>query len=136
VLASPVGGVFPHYLTYYNPLLGGGPAAARAILVGYGEGLVDAAQWLNRKPGAARLTVVSDSQDVLQGAFVGKAVALRDRIPEGADYLLLYHYQTQIRRWPAILDTYAQRRPNHVVRLSGIDYARIYRLKPSSGRRA
>jgi hypothetical protein len=133
LLVWPVGGVFPHYLTYFNPLLGGGPAAARSILVGYGEGLVEAGRWLNQQPGAAQLTVVTDSRDVLQGVFVGQTVEVSNRFPENADYLVLYHYQTQIRRWPRVVDTYAQRRPDHVVRLNGVEYARIFRLKPSSG---
>ena len=42
--------MFPHYLAYYNPLLGGAPAAARLIPVGEGEGLREAAEWLNLQP--------------------------------------------------------------------------------------
>jgi 4-amino-4-deoxy-L-arabinose transferase-like glycosyltransferase len=134
LIAWPALSVFPHYLTYYNPLLGGGPVAARTIPVGYGEGLVDAARWLNQQPNAAQLTVVTDSHDVLQGAFVGRAIALSNRVPSTADYLVLYHYQTQLRHWPRVLNTYSRRQPDHVVRLNGIDYARVYRLQPAPGR--
>ena len=40
----------PYYLSYYNPLLGGGPAAQRTVMVGNGEGLDQVAAWLNAQP--------------------------------------------------------------------------------------
>jgi 4-amino-4-deoxy-L-arabinose transferase-like glycosyltransferase len=135
LMAWPVASVFPHYLTYYSPLLGGGPAAARTILVGYGEGLVDAARWLNLRPDAARLTVVADSHDVLQAAFVGTALPLRDRLPESASYLVVYHYQSQVRPAPSVLAPFRRRPPDQVIRLNGIDYARIYRVMPADRQR-
>jgi hypothetical protein len=127
ILIWPLASVFPHFLTYYNPLLGGGPAATRIMLVGYGEGLVDAARWLNSRPNAERLTVAADSHDVLQAAFVGRVVPLGDRPPESADYVVIYHYQRQIRLRPRVLTAFDQRQPEQVIRLNGIEYARIYR---------
>jgi 4-amino-4-deoxy-L-arabinose transferase-like glycosyltransferase len=135
LMVWPAASVFPHYLTYYNPVLGGGPAAARMILVGYGEGLVDAAQWLNRRPNAERLTVAADSHDVFQAAFFGRAVPLSDRPPESAAYVVLYHYQSQIHLWPRILATYRNREPEQVIRLNGVEYARIYRVTRTDGSR-
>jgi hypothetical protein len=130
----PTASVFPHYLTYYNPVLGGGPAAARMILVGYGEGLIDAARWFNLRPDAEGLTVAADSHDVFQAAFIGQAVPLSDRPPESAAYVVLYHYQSQIHLWPRVLATYRNREPEHVIRLNGIEYARIYRVRRADGR--
>lgn len=122
----PVAAIYPHYLTYYNPLLGGGSVAARAILVGGGEGLNEAARWLNSRPQAETLLVATHSADALQATFIGKAVELRSRVPESADYVVLYSYQTRIRRSPSLLAEYARRQPVHSVRLNGIDYASIY----------
>jgi hypothetical protein len=119
--------VYPHYLAYYNPLLGGGAAAVRAIPVGEGAGLKEAAEWLNARPNAAGLSVVSHSFDVLKAVFVGGGEALRDRVPAGTDYVVLYNYQTQIGQSPSVLGVYGSRQPEHVVRLNGIEYARIYR---------
>lgn len=42
---------WPSYLTAYNPLAGGIPAAARIFLAGWGEGLEEAAACLNDLPG-------------------------------------------------------------------------------------
>src|SRR6185436_8918073 len=46
--------VYPYYLAYYNPLLGGGAAARRAFVVGWGEGLDIVTDYLNKKPDAER----------------------------------------------------------------------------------
>ena len=134
VMAWPVVSVAPHYLTYYNPLFGGGAAAARMIVVGYGEGLVDAARWLNLRPDAERLTVAADSHDVLQAAFVGQALPLGDRLPESVAYVVVYHYQAQVRPSPRVLVPLRGRAPDEVIRLNGIEYARIYRVTPADRR--
>jgi hypothetical protein len=128
VLAAwPLLSVFPYYLAYYNPLLGGGATAVRAIPVGEGEGLIEVARWLNAQPGASSLSVASDSFDVLQATFVGSGETLRDRVPASADYVVLYSYQTQIGHSPHVVAEYGQRTPEFTVRLNGIDYARVYR---------
>ncbi|MCB0189657.1 MAG: hypothetical protein KDE31_35545, partial [Caldilineaceae bacterium] len=40
---------YPYYLTYYNPLLGGGKAAVAVMQIGRGEGANRAADYLNRQ---------------------------------------------------------------------------------------
>jgi hypothetical protein len=127
VAAWPAASVFPHYLAYYNPLAGGGAAAVRAIPVGEGEGLRDAASWLNARPRAGDLYVVSDSFDSLQATLLGSGETLRDRVPPSADYVVLYNYQTQIGHSPRVVGEYAGREPEHIVSLNGIEYARVYR---------
>ena len=39
----------PYYLTYYNPILGGPRAAADTLMIGQGEGLDQAADWLSQE---------------------------------------------------------------------------------------
>jgi hypothetical protein len=130
--AAPAVAVFPHYLAYYNPLLGGGAGAARLIPVGEGEGLREAAAWLNAQPDAANLYVASDSFETLKASFVGGGETLRDRVPGGASFVVLYLYQTQIGHSPRVVSEYAGRQPAHVVTLRGIEYARIYRVERSA----
>ncbi len=55
----------PSYLTAYNPLAGGATAASRVMLVGWGEGLEDAAAYLNEAP---------ESEDGRAAAWYGKNV--------------------------------------------------------------
>ena len=119
---------YPYYLSYYSPLLGGGPVAERTVMVGNGEGLDQVAAWLNARPNAADLWVVSHSFDILQALFVGSGEPLRDRVPSNADYVVLYRFQTQVEHNPRVLDEYLSRRtPEYVVWINGIEYARIYR---------
>ena len=41
---------FPYYLSYYNPLMGGAAKAPDIMMIGWGEGLDQAARYLNAKP--------------------------------------------------------------------------------------
>jgi hypothetical protein len=126
--ARPAYSTYPYYLSYYNPLIGGGPTAQRTVMVGNGEGLDQVAAWLNARPNAADQWVVSDSFDILQALIVGSGESLRDRVPSNADYVVLYRFQTQINHSPRVLEQYWDARtPEHVVWINGIEYARIYR---------
>jgi Dolichyl-phosphate-mannose-protein mannosyltransferase len=134
VLAAwPAVSVFPHYLAYYNPLLGGAPAAARLIPVGEGEGLREAAEWLNLQPDAIDLAVVADSFDALKANFVGGGEPLRDRVSPSTDFVVLYVYQDQIGHSPQVTAAYADQAPALVVQLNGLDYVRVYN-GPRGGR--
>lgn len=125
--AAALGSVYPYYLAYYNPLLGGGPAAARTVMVGNGEGLDQAAEWLNARPDAGNLWVAAHSFDILQGMYVGSGEPLRERAPSQADYILVYGRRIQMKRWGPSLESYlAARQPVHSVTINGIELVRIY----------
>jgi hypothetical protein len=132
--AWPAASTYPYFLSYYSPLLGGGPAAQRTVMVGNGEGLDQVAVWLNARPDAADLWVISHSFDILQARIVGSGESLRDRVPSNADYVVLYRFQMQIEHSPRVLQEYLTRRtPEYVVWINGIEYARIYRGPHQSG---
>jgi 4-amino-4-deoxy-L-arabinose transferase-like glycosyltransferase len=120
-------GAYPYYLAYYNPLLGGTTGAAERVMVGYGEGLDQVADWLNARPNATSLWVGAHSFDILQPQIDGQGESLRDRIPSQADYIVLYRFQLQVGQSPRVIDQYLGRRePELVVRLNGLDYAYVY----------
>jgi 4-amino-4-deoxy-L-arabinose transferase-like glycosyltransferase len=50
---------YPYYLTYYNPLIGGIRKAQDVLLIGWGEGLNDAASYLREKPDFQKLKILS-----------------------------------------------------------------------------
>ena len=137
----------PYYLTYYNPLLGGPQKASESILVGWGEGLDQAARYLNDKPDSDALRVVSWYGDGPFGYFFeGHAIHYRasrlglaprpsanhsnaaepEEQPDIPDYVVLYVNQWQRQLAPQEI---LARRPEHVVRLGGVEYARIYNLR-------
>ena len=50
---------YPYYLSYFNPLMGGSQRAPQVLMIGWGEGLDRAARYLNDKPDADQLYVMS-----------------------------------------------------------------------------
>jgi hypothetical protein len=125
--ASNLLGSYPYYLAYYNPILGGTTGAAERVMVGYGEGLDQVADWLNARPNATSLWVGAHSFDILQPQIDGQGESLRDRVPSQADYIVLYRFQLQVGQSPRVIDQYLGRRdPLLVVQLNGLDYAYVY----------
>jgi hypothetical protein len=119
----------PYYLAYYNPLLGGGPAAVRAIPVGWGEGMAQAGAYIRAQHNGCDRPVASWFEPVLE-PFVCTPV-LRPRVifePGRVDYAVLYIDQLQRNNEPRAIERLRGISPVHTVRLHGIDYARIYQL--------
>jgi len=126
---------WPYYFTYYNPVLGGGPAAVQTLMVGWGEGLDRAAAWLNDLPNAVDLRVVSWYSTTFEPFFKGQAIYKLEeekisRSPKpglAADYVVLYVNQVQ-RELPSAgaLQFFRASTPAFTVTLHGIDYAWIY----------
>jgi len=127
--------VFPYYFNYYNPLVGGASRAPQVMMIGWGEGLDQAARYLNTQPNAAKLKVASWYPDgPFSYLFVGET-SLKD-LPTSAkdlpkvDYLVLYTHQWQ-RQLPSqeFLADFENITPEKVVTIGNLEYARIYRLR-------
>jgi hypothetical protein len=120
--------VLPYYMTYFNPLLGGGPAAARTVMIGNGEGMDQVAAYFNQLPNAEQLWVASHSFDLLAAKCRCDGEPLRDRAPAEADYLVVYGRRIQLRRWGAGLEQlFQEHEPVQRVWINGIEMARVYR---------
>jgi 4-amino-4-deoxy-L-arabinose transferase-like glycosyltransferase len=119
----------PYYLTYYNPLLGGGREAVRLLPVGSGEGLDLAARYLDSKAEAPALRVASWYRWQFAPFFHGETSQLYQVEPAlSADYAVFYVNQVQRQRPdPALVRYFESRTPEQVIRLHGFDYAWIYR---------
>jgi 4-amino-4-deoxy-L-arabinose transferase-like glycosyltransferase len=121
---------YPYYLTYYNPLLGGLPAAANTITVGWGEGLDEAGRYLSTKPNVARLKVTSWYASTFAPFFPGQTISYakeKEKALSG-DYVIFYINQVQ-RQYPdeEMFRFFQERYPlDRVIRLDGVDYAWIY----------
>jgi hypothetical protein len=125
---------YPYYLTYYNPLAGGAAAAERWIMVGWGEGLDQAAAWINEQPEGETARVVSWYGDGPLSYF------LQSREPVASfwspefwldvDYAVVYisQWQRQIPDW-ATSEYFRNATPAHVVTIQGQEVARIYDLR-------
>ena len=93
-------GAYPYYLGYFNPLLGGAQKASQVMMVGWGEGLDQAADYLNALPGSKGLKVISwCGEGCFSYFFKGYTIEMDwDMSPaeiQKADYAILYINQLQ-----------------------------------------
>jgi hypothetical protein len=100
----------PYYGTHHNLLVGGSPVARHILHLGdEGEGLDLAANFLNQRPGAERLTVgVQDVNDLMfKSNFVGSVESITH--PD-IDYKVYFIHNTQrnkgVYRWEEIQKAY------------------------------
>jgi hypothetical protein len=140
ILVQTLGTVrtFPYYLSYYNPLLGGTSRAPEVMTIGWGEGLDEAARYLNTRISGDRLRVAAWYDVCFAPFFAGRtrpiplqadlAPAQLERILE-ADYVVIYIHQWQRQMPQQLLEILAHQHPEHTVWINGLEYARIYRLR-------
>ncbi len=130
---------YPYVLTTYNPLLGGFARAVEQVPVGWGEGMEQAAAWLNAQPDAANLRVSAWYSDMIRPYLRTQTVSFsssgKDQL--AADYVVFYINQTQ-RQNPsqALINYFAQSRPVFQVDREGTPYVWVYRapaIQPVSG---
>jgi hypothetical protein len=120
---------YPYVLTYYNPLLGGYAQAARQVPVGWGEGLEQAAAWINAQPDASELLVSSWYGDMV-GPYL--KAGLNDFSSNGkdqlaADYVIFYINQSQRQKPnPSTFNYFAQQEPVFQVDYRGTPYVWVY----------
>ncbi len=119
----------PYELAYYNPLLGGGPAAVRVLPVGWGEGLGQAGRYISARTNGCDYPVATYYQPALEPFLCSPVVPLPDvALPGRVDYAVLYIDQIQRRNaWEATTRLQSSP-PVHTVRIHGIDYAFVYQL--------
>jgi 4-amino-4-deoxy-L-arabinose transferase-like glycosyltransferase len=118
----------PYYLSYYNPMLGGGAVAQNLFLVGWGEGMDQVGAYLRARPDIQYGPVLSALGQTLQ-PFV--PVDVRDVADFGslpANYAVVYRESIQRAANPALYAQLQTTVPLHTVTIHGIDYAQIYQL--------
>jgi hypothetical protein len=130
---------FPYYLSYYNPLLGGPGRAPQVMQIGWGEGLDQAARYLNQKPAPEKLKVVTWYP---LGPFSYFFQGHSNQFPDGPnlteqqwrdflenDYAVVYIHQAQRGLFSSQLEDYLEDRlPEYTVWINGIEYAQVYAL--------
>lgn len=129
---------FPYYVTYFNPLLGGNRRANQVLTIGSGEGLDLAAAYLNQKPNAAQLKVMSwygigpfsyyfDGESIpLSGARQWDS-AMIVRLQQ-MDYLVTYANQWRRGLPGGFFPWLEGTEPEYRVWFDGIELARIYNV--------
>jgi 4-amino-4-deoxy-L-arabinose transferase-like glycosyltransferase len=125
----------PYGIAYYNQLFGGTRAGVQTFLVGEGEGLGEAAAWLNAQPDITGVTVTSTMEHSLQASLRDGAQALSEKgrgLDAATGYVVVYIRHMQ--RWeqtgpPPPYDRFYRRvPPTHAVTIRGVDYVHIYQV--------
>lgn len=112
-------------LMAYNPLLGGAPAAARMLLVGWGEGYDLAAGWLNRQPNAGEAVAAVRGLSNFAPLYTGGTRSIAGYEPGRTDHVVFYRSEVQ-RRHPesepllAMLQDPPDARPLFIGRINGL----------------
>jgi hypothetical protein len=122
----------PYYFSYYNPLVGGSTKAPQVMMIGWGEGLDQAARYLNTKPDFDKLRVASWYSDgpfsyFFEGTTIQQDFPADPAEMVKADYIVLYIHQWQ-RQLPSqeFLNFFEAMTPEKVIDIDGLEYARIY----------
>jgi hypothetical protein len=122
---------YPYYLTYYNPLAGGSWAAAKLIRVGWGDGMEEAAAWLNAQPNAGQLRVATIIEQSFWPFFDGQIAPPDTHRTHSADYVLNYHRQIQNGvPFREFWEYYRARPAAFKLRVAGIDYVWLHQEPP------
>jgi hypothetical protein len=124
----------PYYLSYFNPLLGGGPVAQDLLLVGWGEGLEHVGAWLSARPDRDRGFVLAWIPDTLQPFLPRElraldiratTIALRNPAP---NYAVVYARGAMREDTPELAVEVSRTPPLYQLRMYGLDYATIYQI--------
>jgi hypothetical protein len=127
----------PYQVLAFNQLLGGTAAGARTFFMGWGEGLDQAARFLNSQPGDEPPRVMLGLWSGTFSYFFAGTIHWSDFSPgettvqqwRDSDYCIIYINQWQRGRLPQeLIDYLAAKDPALVVQLQGLDYAYVYNL--------
>jgi 4-amino-4-deoxy-L-arabinose transferase-like glycosyltransferase len=119
----------PYELAYVNPLTK--PFLGKRQL-GWGEGLDIAAAYLNAKPNSQDLQVATYYASQFEGLFTGSTVPIHQWESESNDYAIVYramHGRSEDSWESDVLQHFANKTPEKVITLGGIEYIWIYNLK-------
>ncbi|MCW5874119.1 MAG: phospholipid carrier-dependent glycosyltransferase [Anaerolineales bacterium] len=126
---------FPYYLSYYNSVLRLLTPVERHMMIGWGEGLDQAAAYLNTHPGSVASWYSNSFNLMFPRAADDIPIALELSEPQLADllahdYLVIYVHQWQRQTPQNLLEALAGLQPVHTVVVDGIEYVRVYKLGP------
>jgi hypothetical protein len=130
---------YPYYLSYYDPLMGGSAKAPQTMMLGWGEGLDLAADYINHQPdvqpGDAAAWYSVSFNLMTSAAADDIPVALQLSQPQldrllAKKYLVIYIHQWQRGTPQNLLDALKNIEPEKNIVINGIEYVRIYHLQP------
>lgn len=118
----------PYYLSYYNPLLGGGKAAQHSLLIGWGEGMEQVAAFLKSRSDLEYAPVASALVATIR-PFMPVPVENIDHVGrKPVNYAVVYLESVQRNAFPEVYERIRKTLPIQRIQIHGIDYAEIYQI--------
>jgi hypothetical protein len=129
----------PYFLAYDNPLFGGPRVAEQVLMLGWGEGLDQAAAFIRSQPGGDEAVVETSLPPTLLNYFVPPTVATRSLTLDpnvetgqrwgGADYAVTHVLEWNRDTFGPAIPYLARFDPVYTVRIDGVDFVRVYDLR-------
>lgn len=138
IQVATAGLAYPYYLSYYNPLLGGVDAATRTMMVGWGEGLDQVAEYLNARSEPEQVQVLTRVWPTSLSYFLEGDLVFTKFAPDmrtaaawlSSDYYVLYLTEMQRGMVPReIMRYFVDREPVMVAEVQGFPYAYVYDIQ-------
>ena len=130
--------VAPYYHSYYNPMWGSAERYAEKFQVGWGEGLDQAAHYLNKKEGINKKSIYSWYSATLdlfyeyrsEELFIAPA-RLDEQFEDvlAADYAVVYISQWQRQPETKLIQYLFDKEPEYTVVINGFDYVKVYNMR-------
>ena len=129
----------PYFFSYYNPLLGGTQRAVEVMQIGWGEGLDQAARYINSQPNSDQLQVLA-WYGIGPFSYISKSKVLPLDIDHQwtsdnwnqfskSDYIVIYIHEWQRNLPSEVLDRLRNLKPEYSVWINGLEYVRIYKIR-------
>lgn len=124
----------PYYLSYFNPLLGGGQVGQDLLLVGWGEGMEHVGAWISARPDRDRGSVLTWIPSTLQPFLPREVRALDIRATTIAmrhpppNYSVIYARGAMRQDTPELAAEVSRTPPLVQLRMNGLEYATIYQM--------
>jgi hypothetical protein len=129
----------PYPLAYDNPLFGGPPVAEKILMLGWGEGLDQAARFILSQPGGDEAVVRTSIQPTLLRYYLPPTVRTDSLLLRAdsasrqawlsTDYAITHVLQWNRDAFGGVMPYLARFRPVYTVRIDGVDFVRVYDLR-------
>lgn len=133
----PLISFYPYYFLYYNKFIGNIKNAEKITLVSRGEGMKEAAEYLNQKENASQLSAIATYRESFSPYFKGTLKRIKEdewragkKTPTDIDYVVFFVRGVQKENFGALYKRFVENStPEKIINLKGLDVAYIYKVK-------
>jgi len=123
--------IHPYHLLYFNELVGGAKGAKSMFLIGWGEGLREAAQYVDNQPSEGKVAAWYShivSFYCKRRAVLGFPRSLEEAKAKGVKFIITYINQVQRLQGHPLIKYLSQLKPIKTITVKGVELAWIYEI--------